>query len=176
MFAIELCSETNITKFKRVNLSTEIGKSIARKHVKENPDYVIIDYKNTIDYDVDIKEDIETLIRISDKLKEKEIESLEELYRDINFVDAIVEEKIKKLGLKKSKEYIFDNWKSENIGGLDVSIKNETLTGTSLSGTSMSRERVGNDYYATPPESTIALLEREKFFGGILEQIGRAHV
>lgn len=115
MFGLELCSETNFSKIKRVNLSTEIGKSIARKHIKENPDYVIIDYKNKIDYDVATKEDIETLIRISDKLKEKEIESLEELYRDINFVDAVVEENVKKLGLKKSKEYIFDNWKTENI-------------------------------------------------------------
>lgn len=115
MFGLELCSETNFSKIKRVNISTEIGKSIARKHVKENPDYVIIDYKNTIDYDVDIKEDMETLIKFSDKLKEKEIESLEELYRDINFVDAIVERKVKNLGLKKSKEYIFINWKTENI-------------------------------------------------------------
>ena len=115
MFGLQLCSETNFSKIKRVNLSTDIGKSIARKHVKENADYIIIGYMNTIDYHVDIKEDIETLIKISDKLKEKEIESLEELYRDINFVDAIVEENVKKLGLKKSKEYIFDNWKSENI-------------------------------------------------------------
>ena len=29
-----------------------------------------------------------------------------------------------------------------------------TLTGTSLSGTSLTRKRVINDYYATPPEST----------------------
>ena len=58
-----------------------------------------------------------------------------------------------------------------------MSIKNETLTGTSLSGTSMRRERVENDYYATPPESTIALLEREKFFGGILEPCcGEGHI
>lgn len=115
MFGLQLCSETNFSKIKRVNLSTETGKSIARNHVKENPNYIIIGYMNTIDYHVDIKEDMETLIKISDKLKEKEIESLEELYRDINFVDAIVEENVKKLGLKKSKEYIFDNWKTENI-------------------------------------------------------------
>ena len=58
-----------------------------------------------------------------------------------------------------------------------MSTKNETLTGTSLSGTSVSRERVENDYYATPPESTIALLEREKFFGGILEPCcGEGHI
>ena len=53
----------------------------------------------------------------------------------------------------------------------------KNLTGTNLSGTSMSRERVENDYYATPPESTIALLEREKFFGGILEPCcGEGHI
>ena len=58
-----------------------------------------------------------------------------------------------------------------------MSIKNETLTGTSLSGTSMSRERVENDYYATPPESTIALLGREKFSGDILEPCcGQGHI
>ena len=51
------------------------------------------------------------------------------------------------------------------------------LTGTSLSGTSVSRERVENDYYATPPESTIALLEREKFSGDILEPCcGQGHI
>ena len=58
-----------------------------------------------------------------------------------------------------------------------MSIKTETLTGTSLSGTSMSRERVENDYYATPPESTVALLEREKFSGDILEPCcGEGHI
>ena len=58
-----------------------------------------------------------------------------------------------------------------------MSIKTETLTGTSLSGTSMSRERVENDYYATPPESTIALLEHENFFGDILEPCcGEGHI
>ena len=51
------------------------------------------------------------------------------------------------------------------------------LTGTSLSGTSVSRERVENDYYATPPESTIALLEREKFSGDTLEPCcGQGHI
>ena len=53
----------------------------------------------------------------------------------------------------------------------------KNLTGTSLSGTSVSRERVENDYYATPPESTIDLLEREKFFGDILEPCcGEGHI
>ena len=58
-----------------------------------------------------------------------------------------------------------------------MSIKKEFLTGTSLSGMSVSRERVENDYYATPPESTIALLEREKFSGDILEPCcGEGHI
>lgn len=58
-----------------------------------------------------------------------------------------------------------------------MSIKKETLTGTSLSGMSITRERVENDYYATPPESTIALLEREKFSGDILEPCcGEGHI
>lgn len=53
----------------------------------------------------------------------------------------------------------------------------KNLTGTNLSGTSMSRERVENDYYATPPESTIALLGREKFSGDILEPCcGQGHI
>src|SRR5699024_106676 len=43
------------------------------------------------------------------------------------------------------------------------------LTGRSLSGTSVSRERVENDFYETPTESTIALLGREKFSEVILE-------
>ena len=51
------------------------------------------------------------------------------------------------------------------------------LTGTSLSGMSVSRKRVEHDYYATPPESTIALLEREKFSGYILEPCcGEGHI
>lgn len=51
------------------------------------------------------------------------------------------------------------------------------LTGTSLSGTSTTRERVDNDFYATPPESTIALLEREVFEGEVLEPAcGAGHI
>ena len=51
------------------------------------------------------------------------------------------------------------------------------LTGTSLSGTSVSRSRVADDYYATPPESTKALLEVEKFEGNILEPCcGEGHI
>ena len=53
----------------------------------------------------------------------------------------------------------------------------KTLTGTSLSGTSVSRSRVTDDYYATPPESTKALLEVEKFEGNILEPCcGEGHI
>ena len=53
----------------------------------------------------------------------------------------------------------------------------EYLTGTSLSGTSTTRERVDNDFYATPPESTIALLEREVFEGEVLEPAcGAGHI
>ena len=51
------------------------------------------------------------------------------------------------------------------------------LTGTSLSGTSTSRKRVENDFYATPIESTIALLGREKFSWVILEPCcGEGHI
>lgn len=53
----------------------------------------------------------------------------------------------------------------------------KTLTGTSLSGTSVSRSRVLDDYYATPPESTKALLEVERFEGNILEPCcGEGHI
>src|SRR5699024_3714103 len=47
--------------------------------------------------------------------------------------------------------------------------ENKLLSGTSLAGTSTTRERVENDYYATPLEINIALLELEKFSGDILE-------
>ena len=53
----------------------------------------------------------------------------------------------------------------------------KTLTGTSLSGTSVSRSRVTDDYYATPPESTKALMDIEKFEGNILEPCcGEGHI
>lgn len=51
------------------------------------------------------------------------------------------------------------------------------LSGTSLSGTSTTRNRIENDYYATPPESTLKLLEVEKFDGSILEPCcGEGHI
>ena len=53
----------------------------------------------------------------------------------------------------------------------------KNLTGTSLSGTSVSRVRVENDYYATPTESTKALLNEENFVGSILEPCcGEGHI
>lgn len=53
----------------------------------------------------------------------------------------------------------------------------KNLTGTSLSGTSVSRVRVENDYYATPIESTKALLNEENFVGDILEPCcGEGHI
>ena len=39
------------------------------------------------------------------------------------------------------------------------------LQGTNLAGTSTTRDRVDNDYYATDPSSTVALLEAHKFYG-----------
>ena len=51
------------------------------------------------------------------------------------------------------------------------------LTGTSLSGTSTTRDRVEHDYYATPPESTLKLLEVEEFKGNVLEPCcGEGHI
>ena len=51
------------------------------------------------------------------------------------------------------------------------------LNSRSLVGDSVTRERVKNDYYATPFESTISLLENVKFDGDILEScIGGGHI
>lgn len=53
----------------------------------------------------------------------------------------------------------------------------KNLTGTSLAGTSVSRDRVEEDYYATPPESTQALLDLEEFEGDVLEPCcGEGHM
>lgn len=53
----------------------------------------------------------------------------------------------------------------------------DNLTGTSLAGTSKTRERIENDYYATPISSTQALLSVEKFEGNILEPCcGEGHI
>ena len=53
----------------------------------------------------------------------------------------------------------------------------KTLTGTSLSGTSTTRDRVEDDYYATPYESTKALLDNVEFVGNFLEPcVGGGHI
>lgn len=52
-----------------------------------------------------------------------------------------------------------------------------SLKGTNLAGMSTSRKRVENDYYATPPETTRAILDREKLEGSILEPAcGGGHI
>ncbi|EAF5463421.1 class I SAM-dependent methyltransferase [Listeria monocytogenes] len=49
--------------------------------------------------------------------------------------------------------------------------------GTNLVGMGSLRGREDNDYYATPPESTLALLEKEIFEGTILEPCcGEGHI
>lgn len=51
------------------------------------------------------------------------------------------------------------------------------LKGMSLAGSSATRDRVENDYYATPPESTRALLCVEEFKGDFLEPCtGGGHI
>ena len=53
----------------------------------------------------------------------------------------------------------------------------KNLSGTSLSGTSVTRERIKDDYYATPKASTKALLEVENFEGNIFEPCcGQGHI
>jgi hypothetical protein len=53
----------------------------------------------------------------------------------------------------------------------------KVLSGTSLSGTSTTRDRVENDYYATPYEATKMLLNEVKFNGDFLEPcVGGGHI
>lgn len=53
----------------------------------------------------------------------------------------------------------------------------KTLKGTNLAGTSTTRERVKDDYYATPYESTKLLLNNVKFYGNFLEPcVGGGHI
>ncbi len=53
----------------------------------------------------------------------------------------------------------------------------KVLKGSSLAGTSTSRERVEDDYYATPHSSTEALLKEVQFKGDFLEPcIGGGHI
>lgn len=51
------------------------------------------------------------------------------------------------------------------------------LSGSSLAGTSTTRERVNEDYYATPSESTKALLDKIELYGDVLEPcVGGGHI
>lgn len=51
------------------------------------------------------------------------------------------------------------------------------LQGSSLAGTSSTRARVDNDYYATPYETTKALLDIEEFQGDFIEPcVGGGHI
>lgn len=53
----------------------------------------------------------------------------------------------------------------------------KTLTGTSLSGTSTTRDRVEDDYYATPYGGTELLLDNVNFTGNFLEPcVGGGHI
>ena len=53
----------------------------------------------------------------------------------------------------------------------------EFLSGTSLAGTSTTRERAKNDYYATPYQATEMLLDEVKFSGNFLEPcVGGGHI
>ena len=53
----------------------------------------------------------------------------------------------------------------------------EFLSGTSLVGTSTTRERANYDYYATPYQATEMLLDEVKFSGNFLEPcVGGGHI
>lgn len=53
----------------------------------------------------------------------------------------------------------------------------EVLSGTSLVGTSTTRERANYDYYATPYQATEMLLDEVKFSGNFLEPcVGGGHI
>lgn len=53
----------------------------------------------------------------------------------------------------------------------------EILSGTSLAGMSTTRERVQDDYYATPYQATEMLLDEVKFSGNFLEPcVGGGHI
>ena len=53
----------------------------------------------------------------------------------------------------------------------------EVLSGTSLAGMSTTRERVQDDYYATPYQATEMLLDEVKFYGNFLEPcVGGGHI
>jgi hypothetical protein len=46
------------------------------------------------------------------------------------------------------------------------------VKGHSIAGFSKTRQRIEHDYYATPPESTLALLKREEIIYPALEPNG----
>ncbi len=53
----------------------------------------------------------------------------------------------------------------------------KTLSGANLAGMSTTRNRVVDDYYATPPEATKAILDKEILEGSILEPAcGEGHI
>lgn len=53
----------------------------------------------------------------------------------------------------------------------------KVLTGTNLAGMSTTRERVDNDFYATPLNATKAILNEVKLYGSILEPAaGQGHI
>ncbi len=53
----------------------------------------------------------------------------------------------------------------------------KVLTGTNLAGMSTTRERVDNDFYATPLSATKAILNEVKLYGSILEPAaGQGHI
>jgi hypothetical protein len=56
--------------------------------------------------------------------------------------------------------------------------QSKSLSGSSLAGSSSTRERVNNDYYATPPESTKALLAEVDFTGEVFMEpcVGAGHI
>jgi len=53
----------------------------------------------------------------------------------------------------------------------------KTLSGANLAGMSETRDRVKDDYYATPPEATKSILDQEILDGDILEcACGEGHI
>lgn len=101
--------------FREVNLMTELGQQIAYKFVRENPDYVIMEYDNDIKYDVAPDEDLDVLMAIADVLKEKNINSLDELYHDIQVKDFSLTYAVNLNGLTERKGLIFNRWIAENL-------------------------------------------------------------
>ena len=58
-----------------------------------------------------------------------------------------------------------------------IEMEKKIAKGASLAGASTTRERVENDYYATPTSSTEALLEKVEFKGDFLEPcVGGGHI